>query len=178
MDWDDGRVTIRPEHSILNVGKFEATYSTPKLDQYEGTKYQLNVKSWTCEVSRVQECDHDERWIRGTRGNFPYDFFVPFLDADQTEIKVAEGRLDVDDRDNLTKSGRRILYLHVDSTSRPSGLVLEILDGANVSPMCRRVGVASLFGKDSQLIVDADGGKFNTAEMVFGSLRAINVCIK
>jgi hypothetical protein len=57
-------------------------------------------------------------------------------------IQFAEARLDLDDKDDLTKSQRSLCYLHVDR-ARPSGLILEAMAGFPAT--WKRVGIATVY---------------------------------
>ncbi|KAK0102608.1 hypothetical protein ONS95_006217 [Cadophora gregata] len=123
----------------------------------------LKVRALLVPVAFIEECDHDERWLYGTR-ILPYDICIQsnkstvedqgknieslslqdsFLsDINDGVIKIAEAQLDLDDTDNLTKSPRKLFYLHIQHTCRCTGLILEQED-ENIE-LWKRVGVASI----------------------------------
>ncbi|KAK0104261.1 hypothetical protein ONS96_005353 [Cadophora gregata f. sp. sojae] len=123
----------------------------------------LKVRALLVPVAFIEECDHDERWLYGTR-ILPYDMCIQsnkstvedqgknieslslqdsFLsDINDGVIKIAEAQLDLDDTDNLTKSPRKLFYLHIQHTCRCTGLILGQED-ENIE-LWKRVGVASI----------------------------------
>lgn len=122
----------------------------------------LKVRALLVPVAFITECDHDDRWLYGSR-ILPYDIFVQDHVAEGGEedvsllrddvlgkdgkrvIKIAEAQLDMDDKDLLTKSQRKLFYLHIQHACRSTGLILE-QEEENIE-LWKRVGVASIFGK-------------------------------
>lgn len=159
--WAKEPINSKPSHSLLQKVMIEILSfgnEVPGLDCPF-----LRVKAVLVPVAAVAECGHEERWLFGTR-NFPYDIFMShFQTQELSEIdpgmssltlgnqpssvgrtrgvnptKFAEGHLDMDDKDELTKSQRQLFYLHVQHTCRPSGLILERETGSD--GVWKRVG--------------------------------------
>ncbi|EPE31036.1 hypothetical protein GLAREA_04003 [Glarea lozoyensis ATCC 20868] len=170
LGWNEFKNFAKPSHfhndfAVLEIG-------SGKSDE---NKF-LKVKATILPIDLVLECDEDDRWVYGSRSNFPHDLYVrtPSLqletqlneisvttrlgtpreryDAveDGQYIKIGEARLDLDDKENLTLSDRQLYYMHVDNLCRPSGLVFESVI-KNGETKWLRVGVATVFGKDSEL---------------------------
>jgi hypothetical protein len=173
--WSKGHVSPSSSHSSISRALFEVLIISDNAEMVEGNHF-LKVRAFLKPLSFASECDYDDRWFYGDRGVFPYDLFVPAPSTNLTValeslaaslslgdrhgaienrhfVKFAEARLDLDDKDGLTMSQRRLSYLHVDNACRPSGLILEPVKGAN--GIWRRVGVATIFGKWSNLFVEA-----------------------
>ena len=128
-------------------------------------RHSLTVKGFLKPIAFILECDNHDRWINGSRFKFPFDAFIPnATSADDETLKTlvsqlslaerniaAEGGdfiqfadvcLDLDDKDDLTKSQRSVCYLHVDR-ARPSGLIIEVMAGFPAT--WKRVGVATVY---------------------------------
>lgn len=132
----------------------------------------LEVKGFVQPLAFINEVDEDDRWIYFSRATMPYDLYIhatnPTLsqtEAQETSfatnqerysainngevIKFAEGRLDLDNKDHMVFSSFKLFYLHLTSAESPSGLILEARNMAR----WKRVGVASLFAEDKQLLI-------------------------
>jgi hypothetical protein len=155
-----------PTQNSLLASRFDDSFEV--LDISEGSEPRegnfLKVQTSLRRVAAIEECSYDDRWVHFNRNNWPYDLFVStktsihstkststwtILPSQQTApykghlVKCAEGQLDLDDKDRLTKSQRQLFYLHITYKCRPSGLILECIDEAK--GICKRVGIATVF---------------------------------
>lgn len=175
IKWEAGYVPTKPSSSSMNCIPFQVleTASVTLMEGPTSARGPLKVKAFLKPLAFALECQNDDRWINGSRFTFPYDLFVctPSVPTEEIEtsisslstaerhtavenghfIKFAEGRLDLDDKDDLTKSVRSLFYLHVDH-AQPSGLILEPV--TDVEGIWKRVGVATVFTKDKDLFID------------------------
>jgi hypothetical protein len=192
----DGRLGWNEFPNDAKPGHFQNMFEVLEIGSGEDVENNfLKVKATVMPIAILIECDNDERWLFGSRGTFPHDIFIksPSLQL-EAELKaatitsshgtlkdrydainaghytkIAEGRLDFDDKDNLTWSDRQLYYVHVDNLCRPSGLILESAskDG---ELSWTRVGVATIFQKNSELFHQGDweavGGLAQTRELL------------
>jgi hypothetical protein len=157
-----------PRQNSLLVSRFDDSFEV--LDISEGSEPRegnfLKVQTSLRRIAAIEECSYDDRWVHFNRGSWPYDLFVStktsihsskststwtILPSQQTAPykghlrKCAEGHLDLDDKDRLTKSQRQLFYLHITYKCRPSGLILECIDEAK--GIYKRVGTATVFNQ-------------------------------
>jgi hypothetical protein len=173
IKWEDGYVPIKPSNSSLARTFLEVVDVAHALERSQSTRDFLKVKAFLKPLAFTLECSNDDRWVDGSRFTFSYDLLIlaPALSAEQIKTssfelsiadrqaaiedgqftKFAEGRLDLDNNDDLTKSNRSLFYLHFDH-AQPSGLILERVK--DVEDVWKRVGVATVFSKDKDLLVD------------------------
>lgn len=161
------------------------------------TPYYLKIKGWTVDISFLQECDYDDRWVYSSRSNTPHSLytstnldglgldtnrFPPYGFPEQEGknrlfVGFADGSLDLDDHHLPGQFSRSFCYFHINSATCPSGLILEIL---RKDPMvCERVGVATLFdyeNNDELLTEHMTNGK-QIADAIFGNQEAVEVLI-
>ena len=155
-----------PRENSLLASRFDDSFEV--LDISEGSEPRegnfLKVQTSLRRIAAIEECSYDDRWVHFNRNNWPYDLFVStktsihsskststwtILPSQQTApykghlVKCAEGQLDLDDKDRLTKSQRQLFYLHITYKCRPSGLILECIDEAK--GIYKRVGIATVF---------------------------------
>lgn len=174
IGWTDGPVQTKPSHLSVSPASFDVL---DIVDFRAGIAYShfLKLKARLKPLAFITECDNDERWVYGSRATFPFDLFISTAISAQTGAlkrsesglslqerqkvikqgyftKFAEGSLDLDDKDGLTNSQRSFTYLHVNHTSRPSGLILESV--SDREDVWRRVGVATVFNKQSDLFFE------------------------
>lgn len=161
VGWHEYYIRKQEPHECLR----EAELNTEDLFEDK----HLRITGVIKQISNVEECENDERWVWGNRGNFPYDVYTTeaasklhlppserprpsYVDGKQNELKLAEARLDLDDKDALTRSDKILGYVHIDSTRRPSGLLFERLESRNRDRILwKRVGIATVFDKDGNL---------------------------
>lgn len=171
--WTDHRISTLLSHASLSKVSFEVL-EIASLDFENTQRTCLKVEAYLKPIAFIVECGYDDRWVFGSRGVFPYDIFthtslsghhdtseIPDLDRSLAKRELAiergqvdvfaEGRLDLDDKDNLTNSRRALSYMHVDNTCRPSGLILESIEGTE--RVWKRVGVASIFTNQSDMLL-------------------------
>ena len=172
--WTDIKISAKPSHTSLSKVPFEVLEIADV--GFENTQRAfLKVKTCLKPIAFIIECGYDDRWVFASRGIFPYDIFTTASSSDHPSTceipdskkplsmrelaiergevaKFAEGRLDLDDKDGLTNSRRALSYMHVDSTCRPSGLILESME--NTEGIWKRVGVASVFSKEGDMLLD------------------------
>lgn len=98
----------------------------------------LKVSGLMKQLTSVVECEGDDRWFYANRAPFPYDLMCE-------DVKICEGRLDLDD---ISVLRGELWYLDF-HTTRPSGLVLERISAT--SDEFRRVGTAKLTDVESNL---------------------------
>lgn len=175
IQWSKNYLRPQPETSWVHRTSFEVLgVSHSDNGCEEGV---LTIKGFLQPIAFINACDDDERWIHFTRVTFPYDLFIPDPSGFSVEvplpistlqerditiskgqvIKFAEGRLDLDDTDDLTTSRKNFFYLHVNHNYRTTGLILEEVEGE--AGMYKRVGVASLFTEQSDLIYQPPVGE-------------------
>jgi hypothetical protein len=121
----------------------------------------LEVRTLTRRVSSLGRLQEPGRW----RKFFPYNLSLGIdngsdgkSDPMAIERVFAHGKLDLNLSDSPQGQGRELLYMHVDTGTRATGLILEKSpDIGQKSPqtLWRRVGLASLFeDKTGNLIMD------------------------
>jgi hypothetical protein len=174
IGWTEGPVHPKPSHSSVYPASFEVL-DIADVSVGVTESHFLKVKAYLKSLAFITECDNDERWVYGSRGTFPYDLFIPTTipaqpgalrrsgsvlspQERQTAIeqgyfaKFAEGSLDLDDKDGSTSSQREFAYLHVNHTSRPSGLILEAVN--RLEGVWKRVGAATVFSMQSDFFLE------------------------
>lgn len=132
----------------------------------------IEIKGFVQPLAFINEFDEDDRWIYFSRAVMPYDLYIhstniPLLETEGRKslfstsqaryaaidngevVKFAEGRLDLDNKDNVTFSSAKLYYLLLTSAESPSGLILEARDAEG----WKRVGVASLFAEDKRRLI-------------------------
>lgn len=168
IHWDAGGVRDNSSNRPLPQSSFQVldVANLTKLPESSVMNRRfLKVKAFLKPIAFILECDNHDRWINASRFKFPYDVFIPKASSADDEtlgslvsalslaernlaveagdfIQFAEARLDLDDKDDLTKSQRSLCYLHVDR-ARPSGLILEAMAGFPAT--WKRVGVATVY---------------------------------
>jgi hypothetical protein len=170
-------------HSAFARNPFEIL-QIADVQSYPTKSNFLKVRALLKRIDFVLECDHDDRWVYGTRGTFPYDFYVSCQSptGNDTEesggprvlirdrqvaikngqsVKIAEGRLDLDDKDKLTRSERELFYIHINQKRRPSGLIVEPTETGKST--FKRVGVATIFSKENELFLQSCFGEEDVA---------------
>jgi hypothetical protein len=170
--WTEKPATPESPSSWATSAPFEIVDIGERNSGIGSCAYFLTARALLKPIAFLTECGGDERWVYGNRGVFPHDLFARNRAADcnipldslahlspearrreaagnRQIVKFAEGRLDLDDKDGLTTSQRRLFYLHVDSSYRPSGLILESM-GHQIGDW-KRVGVATVFGTRSNI---------------------------
>ena len=175
VGWDPGLVSPKQLYGPVSHESFQLlNIGESAVGTGEQHSHLLKVKAFLKPIAFIIECPYDDRWIWASQGNFPYNLYSPAgysihdgrefaqptpLPADRQQavvnkqyLKFAEGRLDLDNKDDLTTSQRSLFYLHVDHTRRPSGLILESVKDQKA--FWKRVGVATLFTKDSELFLE------------------------
>ncbi len=115
----------------------------------------LQVRSLARAISKLERLSNPGRWRRF----FPYDLVVaPLADLDGgTRTVIAHGKLDMEGAQSVPGRHRALLYLHVDSSTRATGLILEAVEQETSQPsvgmmqgwLWRRLGVATLFADRS-----------------------------
>ena len=164
INWTNDLLTMHQNHTSLQ----RLTFSVLDLGESgPGVEMPfLKVRALLVPIVFIVECDHDDRWLYRLRV-LPYDICFSGIkvardegmegieslslqegspkDASERLVKIAEAQLDLDDKDNLTKSQRKLFYLQVQHTCRSTGLIVEQED-ENIC-LWIRVGVASIFGK-------------------------------
>lgn len=175
VGWHETYIRKQEQHECLRDAELNVQ------DHSENNR--LEITGITKQISGIEECDNDERWLYGTRGLFPHDIYTieavskPHLpldehpesssgDSKQKEVKFAEARLDLDDKDALTRSGRVLGYVHINSTYRPSGLVFERSSSKDLGMVWKRVGVATIFDKNGNLFSAESFDKDDTMEEI------------
>lgn len=175
ITWNNGPVQPKSLHSSVKSDNFQLI-SVSLANAVAPEFHLLKLKAYIKPVAFIIECENDDRWIYGSRGTFPYDVFfatatsaqisdtrsftslLPYKDRQPAigqglVVKFAEGSLDLDDKDGLTNTRRSLAYLHVNHTSRPSGLILESEETGQ--RVWKRVGVATLFDLQSNLFSES-----------------------
>lgn len=129
----------------------------------------LEIKSFLQPLSFIEETDPEERWLYYSRVVLPYDLYIPassptttnnntstFLSHQQRisaieneeVVKFAEGHLDMDNKDSIVTSTRKLFYLHINYIRLPTGLILEATEKG-----FERVGVASIFAEEDRYLI-------------------------
>jgi hypothetical protein len=172
IGWHELVVKKSDKHEVLQEANLEVREISGEL------KNVLRMLGVIQPISRIEECDSDDRWLYGEKGNFPYDMYIststsmqhfplnsPSTEGEHAEEKFLEGRLDLDDKDSLTRSNKFLGYVHVSSNCRPSGLVLERIK--ETESVWKRVGVATMFDNDGNAFSwESFSGKYEIGEIL------------
>lgn len=173
IKWEAGSIPITPSNSSLPSNSFSVLNIASHVKTSQPSRHFLKVRAFLKPIAFPLECDIGDRWVNVSRFTFPFDLFISNRSLHTKEhetsistlsiaerqmaidegrfIKFAEGRLDLDDTDDLTKSQRPIFYLHVDH-AQPSGLILEPV--TDTKRLWKRVGVATVFASNKDLFID------------------------
>ena len=179
IHWDAGVVRDNSSNRSFPQYSFQVldVANLPKLPESSVMyRHFLKVRAFLKPIAFILECDNHDRWIGASRFKLPYDVFIPKATSADDEtlrylvsalslaerdlaaeagdfIQFAEARLDLDDKDYLTKSLRSLCYLHVNQ-AHPSGLILEAMAGSPAT--WKRVGVATVYNYSTgDLLMDS-----------------------
>jgi hypothetical protein len=174
----EGRVTWPYYFHNKKRSHFHNTFEVLEIGSRKGIENKfLQVRANIMSIAMALEYDDDDRCLYGERDTFPHDLFIKQLLAEREKqceetsskftpetlqgphdaahagryTKFGEARLDLNDKDGLTFSGRQIYYMHVDNLRRPSCLVLERLSKDDGEEWAR-IGAASIYFPEFQFI--------------------------
>ncbi|CAM1505808.1 Fc.00g114450.m01.CDS01 [Cosmosporella sp. VM-42] len=143
--WETGKNPFR----VLGLGKTYDDYSPVKLENF------IEIQALSRRISQIARVENTGSYMDYVeRIALPFNLLVHRASGES--VTFAHAALDMDNKDNMIWDTKPLMYAHVNSEQRPSGLVLQRKDKA--TPKERdvwiRVGVASMFHKKGQPILD------------------------
>ncbi|KAM5369643.1 hypothetical protein ACJZ2D_008902 [Fusarium nematophilum] len=129
----------------LSEKKFEALKAGRDSDSRPNRGY-IEVAGYCKKLSSLKVFDGD-LFSMEMRKEYPLDLVVG-----ESQV-LAHGALDLDGYDFLRDFGIQLQYLHVDTETHPTGLIL--LQDPRSATVFRRVGVATIFEVGGEILLDS-----------------------